>query len=62
MTTWKCTKCGNTVSSDAPPETCPTCREQCEYVDVTCYIPECGGSASGNINPQVFKKGGKPVQ
>ena len=60
MTTWKCNKCGNTVSADAPPELCPFCREKCEYVDVTCYIPECGGPGSGNINPEVFKKGSSP--
>jgi rubredoxin len=62
MTTWKCTNCGNTVSSDVPPETCASCGEHCEQVDVTCYVPECGGPASGNINPEVFQKGGKPVQ
>ena len=38
----------------------PSCKEKCEYVDVTCYIPECGGSGSGNINPEVFKKKGDP--
>ena len=62
MTTWKCSKCGNTLSKDVPPETCPSCGEKCEYVDVTCYIPECGGPDSGNVNAQVFKEGGKPVK
>jgi rubredoxin len=56
MTAWKCNKCGNTVSADTPPEICPFCKEKCEYVDVTCYIPECGGPGSGNVNPDVFKK------
>jgi ABC-type ATPase with predicted acetyltransferase domain len=60
MTAWKCNKCGNTISADSPPEICPFCREKCEYVDVTCYIPECGGPVSGNINPDVFKKKGDP--
>ncbi len=60
MTAWKCNKCGNTINADTPPETCPSCREKCEYVDVTCYIPECGGPGSGNINTQVFKESGDP--
>ncbi|MGO9614189.1 MAG: rubredoxin-like domain-containing protein [Dissulfurispiraceae bacterium] len=54
MAIWKCNKCGNTTSVDTPPEICPSCKERCEYVDVTCYIPECGGPESGNVNPQVF--------
>ena len=54
MTVWKCNKCGNTISADSPPDLCPSCKEKCEYVDVTCYIPECGGPTSGNINTQVF--------
>lgn len=43
--TWKCSKCGYTVESEAgaaPPETCPGCKEKCEFVNTTCYIPECG--------------------
>ena len=56
MTAWKCNKCGNTVNEDTPPEICPSCKEKCEYIDVTCYIPECGGPGSGNINPDVFKR------
>jgi endogenous inhibitor of DNA gyrase (YacG/DUF329 family) len=60
MTTWKCNTCSNTISADTPPEICPFCRQKCEYVDVTCYIPECGGPGSGNINPEVFNKKGDP--
>ncbi len=43
--TWKCSKCGYTQEADpgvAPPETCPMCKEKCEFTNVTCYIPECG--------------------
>ncbi|MGD0885632.1 MAG: hypothetical protein ABSA46_12320 [Thermodesulfovibrionales bacterium] len=58
MTVWKCNKCGNTINADLPRDICPSCGETCEYVDVTCYIPECGGPASGNINPQVFEESG----
>ncbi|HYA86243.1 MAG TPA: hypothetical protein VEI57_04135 [Nitrospirota bacterium] len=55
MVVWKCNKCGNTVTMDIPPDLCPSCKKKCEYLDVTCYIPECGGSDSGNVNTQVFK-------
>lgn len=52
-TQWKCTECGFTVAAQAPPDTCPSCRTQCAFVDVTCYTPECGGSGSGNIDPHL---------
>ncbi len=41
--TYKCTNCGYTLEAPAPPEECPSCHEKCEFVDVTCYIPECKG-------------------
>ena len=56
MAMWKCNKCWNTVDGHIPPETCPSCKEKCEYVNVTCYIPECGGPASRNIISEVFGK------
>jgi rubredoxin len=42
MPEWKCSKCGYQFKADAPPETCPSCGLKCEFVNVTCYIPECG--------------------
>ncbi|HXY61609.1 MAG TPA: hypothetical protein VEJ22_01635 [Nitrospirota bacterium] len=60
MAVWKCNKCGNAVTIDVPPDLCPSCKERCEYVDVTCYIPECGGPESGNVNTQVFKANSDP--
>lgn len=48
MPDWKCSNCGYTLQAPTPPEPCPNCREKCEFLDVTCYIPECGGSESGN--------------
>ena len=42
---WKCPKCGYTFEADAtlpPPETCVMCKEKCQFVNVTCYVPECG--------------------
>ena len=56
MTVWKWNKCGNTIPAETPPDLCPSCKQKCEYVDVTCYIPGCGGPESGSINPQVFKE------
>lgn len=45
--TWKCVKCGYTVVSElteTPPDTCPGCNEKCEFVNTSCYIPECGNT------------------
>ncbi|MFO7785041.1 MAG: rubredoxin-like domain-containing protein [Thermodesulfobacteriota bacterium] len=44
MGEWKCQKCGYNLSADAPPEICPQCREKCEFVDISCYIPDCGNT------------------
>lgn len=55
MPIWKCNHCGNTLDVPAPPNVCPSCKNTCEFVDVTCYIPECGGPESGNIDSQVYE-------
>jgi rubredoxin len=42
MTEWKCNNCGYVTSSEAPPgDTCPSCKEKCTWLNITCYIPEC---------------------
>ena len=51
QTFWKCSKCGHTLEAPAPPENCPECREACEFKDVTCYLPECGGP--GQTDPRL---------
>ena len=33
MTSWKCGNCGYEFEADAPPETCPSCKEKCEFMD-----------------------------
>ncbi len=43
MANWKCQKCGYTLEADAPPEKCPSCKEKCEFLDNTCYTPDCQG-------------------
>ena len=48
---WKCSKCGYTLTAPLPPETCPECKEKCEFLDVACYIQDCGGP--GNIDPRL---------
>ncbi len=38
-----CSKCGFNVVAPTPPEVCPECKEACEFKNVTCYLPDCGG-------------------
>jgi rubredoxin len=40
---WMCSECENVFQSAAVPEICPGCQKKCTFVDVSCYIPECGG-------------------
>jgi len=42
MNDWKCQKCGYTLKAEKPPEECPSCKERCEFADVSCYTPDCG--------------------
>ena len=42
MTEWKCSSCGYVLSADIPPKVCPTCKQKCEFINVSCYIPDCG--------------------
>ncbi|MDY7030610.1 MAG: hypothetical protein SVY10_01710 [Thermodesulfobacteriota bacterium] len=54
---WKCSNCSYTLDKEAPPEKCPSCKEKCAFIDVSCYTPECGGpDTPGNINPDMYKK------
>jgi rubredoxin len=43
MASWKCQSCGYTFTTDAPPEQCPSCKEKCEFLDNSCYTPDCAG-------------------
>jgi rubredoxin len=62
MAVWKCNNCGNTVNVAAPPETCPSCKKKCEFVDVSCYTPDCGGPDSGNVDEKVFVESSKGIK
>ena len=43
MNSWKCEKCGYTLEADTPPDQCPSCKERCQFLDNTCYTPDCEG-------------------
>jgi len=61
---WKCSNCGYTFEAAQPPERCPSCHEACTFLNVTCYIPECGGPGAGGVDERLGKKDGsegKPV-
>lgn len=51
QTYWKCGGCGFLLTAASPPDTCPGCHKKCEFRNVTCYTPDCGGP--GNIDPQL---------
>jgi rubredoxin len=53
MSQWECSNCKYILEDDLPPETCPSCKEKCVFLNVTCYTPDCGGP--GNIDPQLVK-------
>ncbi|MGQ9707945.1 MAG: rubredoxin-like domain-containing protein [bacterium] len=39
---WSCSTCHYVLQSLQPPDVCPSCGQACQFVDVSCYIPECG--------------------
>jgi rubredoxin len=43
---WKCSNCGYTLKVEAPPNQCPSCNQKCEFLNITCYIPECESTGS----------------
>lgn len=51
LTYWKCDKCGYTITTERPPDICPECGKRCEFKNVTCYTPECGGP--GHMDPRL---------
>jgi rubredoxin len=51
---WKCSDCGYTFQTKAPPEACPGCGEKCAFIDATWYNPDCGGP--GNVDPQIGRR------
>jgi len=54
MPSWKCSNCGYTFDADAHPNECPSCKEKCEFLDNTCYTPDCeaGGTDDRIASPK----------
>jgi len=50
MSSWKCQNCGYTVEANKPPEECPSCKKKCDFVDNSCYTPDC---AAGGIDKRI---------
>jgi rubredoxin len=51
MASWKCTNCGYTFEADEPPSECPSCKAKCEFVDNSCYTPDC--ESTGNVDERI---------
>ncbi len=51
LTYWKCSHCGFTITAAISPDVCPECGERCNFRNITCYTPECGGL--GQIDPRL---------
>ena len=49
---WKCSRCGFLITAEEPPDVCPECEENCAFLNVTCYTPDCGGP--GNVDPRLL--------
>jgi rubredoxin len=54
--TWKCSNCGYTMAQDRPPDRCSSCGAECEFLNVSCYTPDCGGPEAGTFDPRLGKK------
>jgi rubredoxin len=51
LTYWRCSNCRYTFTAAQPPTECPGCHQKCDFLDITCYTPECGGI--GHIDPKL---------
>jgi rubredoxin len=50
MASWKCGNCGYEFEAPAPPAVCPSCKQKCEFLDNSCYTPDCAG---GGKDPRI---------
>ncbi len=48
MASWKCGNCGYTLEAETPPDQCPSCKEKCEFLDNSCYTPDCQHEGTDN--------------
>lgn len=51
QTNWKCGKCNVMFTATSLPEQCPECGEKCDFLNISCYTPDCGGP--GNIDSRL---------
>ena len=49
MEVWKCNNCGNTITVQAPPETCPSCKAKCDFVVRDLHFDACIDYKGGNL-------------
>jgi rubredoxin len=61
-TKWSCSECGYLIETDKPPETCPSCKKNCMFIDATCYTPECGGTQNVNQDVIARRRAGKTTK
>ncbi len=57
MNHWMCNECNYVFEAETPPDTCPSCRAKCTFMNVSCYIPECGGP--GHYDPKLVAQRAK---
>jgi len=51
LTYWRCHHCQYTITAAKPPDECPSCRRKTDFLNITCYTPDCGGP--GQIDPRL---------
>ena len=52
---WSCNNCGYVFAAEEVPNTCPSCKQKCTFMNATCYTPDCGGPESGNVDPRLIQ-------
>jgi len=50
---WQCSNCSFILEAKVPPENCPSCHHRCEFLNVTCYTPDCNFTG---VDPRLTKK------
>jgi rubredoxin len=53
---WRCSNCSFTLQAAKPLGICPICRGQIGFINVSCYLLECGGP--GQIDHRLTKQSG----
>ena len=48
---WMFDECNYVFEAETPPDKCPDFHAKCTFMNVSCYIPDCGGP--GNYDPKL---------